>query len=90
MKTIGLIGGMSWQSSKFYYEYLNEIVAEKLGGTHSAKILMSSVDFAEIEKLSFEDNWEFYTLSGKLELEKGTIISATSFLNRSNDDQSES
>jgi len=58
MKTIGLIGGMSWQSSKFYYEYLNEIVAEKLGGTHSAKILMSSVDFAEIEKLSFEDDWE--------------------------------
>jgi len=58
MKTIGLIGGMSWQSSKFYYEYLNEIVAQKLGGSHSAKILMSSVDFSEIEKWSFEDNWE--------------------------------
>ena len=58
MNTIGLIGGMSWQSSKFYYEYLNRIVAKKLGGTHSAKILMSSVDFHEIEKLSFEDNWD--------------------------------
>ena len=57
MKTIGLIGGMSWQSSKFYYEYLNQLVAEQLGGAHSAKILMSSVDFAGIEKLSFEDNW---------------------------------
>lgn len=58
MKTIGLIGGMSWQSSKFYYEYLNQIVADTLGGNHSAKILMSSVDFDEIEKLSFEGNWD--------------------------------
>ncbi len=58
MKTIGLIGGMSWQSSKFYYEYLNQIVADKLGGTHSAKILMSSVDFAQIAKWTFENDWE--------------------------------
>ena len=58
MKTIGLIGGMSWQSSKFYYEYLNQIVAEKLGGSHSAKILMSSVDFAPIEELSMADDWQ--------------------------------
>ncbi|MEO0571091.1 MAG: aspartate/glutamate racemase family protein [Bacteroidota bacterium] len=58
MKTIGVIGGMSWQSSKFYYQYLNEIVAEKLGGSHSAKVVMSSVDFSEIERLSFEGNWD--------------------------------
>lgn len=58
MKTVGVIGGMSWQSSKFYYEYLNQIVADRMGGSHSAKILMSSVDFSEIERLSFEDNWE--------------------------------
>ncbi|MEM9078573.1 MAG: aspartate/glutamate racemase family protein [Bacteroidota bacterium] len=58
MKTIGVIGGMSWESSKFYYEYINRIVAERLGGSHSARILMSSVDFAEIETLSFEDNWQ--------------------------------
>ncbi|WP_435623816.1 aspartate/glutamate racemase family protein [Flagellimonas sp.] len=58
MKTIGVIGGMSWESSKFYYEYINHIVAERLGGSHSARILMSSVDFAEIETLSFKDNWE--------------------------------
>ena len=58
MKIIGLIGGMSWQSSKLYYEYLNQIVAQRLGGVHSARILISSVDFSEIEKWSFEDNWE--------------------------------
>lgn len=58
MKTIGLIGGMSWESSKVYYEYVNRMVSERLGGSHSAKILMSSVDFAEIEKYSFEGNWD--------------------------------
>lgn len=58
MRLIGLIGGMSWQSSKFYYEYVNQIVADTLGGSHSARILMSSVDFSEIERLSFEGNWE--------------------------------
>ncbi len=58
MKTIGLIGGMSWESSKVYYEYLNRLVQQELGGTHSAKIIMSSVDFSEIEKYSFEGNWD--------------------------------
>lgn len=57
MKTIGIIGGMSWQSSKFYYEYLNTLVSERLGGNHSAKILMSSVDFAEVERLFANDDW---------------------------------
>ncbi|MEM8507108.1 MAG: aspartate/glutamate racemase family protein [Bacteroidota bacterium] len=70
MKTIGLIGGMSWQSSKFYYEYLNLLVAERLGGSHSAKILMSSVDFSGIEKLSFEDNWEAIGKQMALEAKK--------------------
>ncbi|MEM8762289.1 MAG: aspartate/glutamate racemase family protein [Bacteroidota bacterium] len=58
MKTIGLIGGMSWESSKVYYQYLNEIVRDTLGGSHSAKVILSSVDFAEIERLSFADDWE--------------------------------
>ncbi|MDT0538476.1 MULTISPECIES: aspartate/glutamate racemase family protein [Croceitalea] len=58
MKIIGLIGGMSWESSKVYYEYLNKLVQQKLGGSHSAKIIMSSVDFSEIKKYSFEDNWD--------------------------------
>jgi len=57
MKTIGLIGGMSWESSKVYYEYTNQLVKERLGGSHSAKSIMTSVDFAEIEKLTFEGNW---------------------------------
>ncbi|MFH6603281.1 aspartate/glutamate racemase family protein [Maribacter algicola] len=57
MKTIGFIGGMSWESTKVYYEYSNQLVKELLGGSHSAKSIMTSVDFAEIEKLTFEGNW---------------------------------
>jgi aspartate racemase len=57
MKTIGLIGGMSWESSIEYYRIINETTKEKLGGLHSAKSLMISVDFAEIEKLQHEGNW---------------------------------
>jgi aspartate racemase len=58
MKTIGLIGGMSWESSIEYYRIINETTKEKLGGLHSAKSLMVTVDFAEIEKLQHEDRWE--------------------------------
>jgi len=58
MKTIGLIGGMSWESSLEYYRIINEQVKEKLGGLHSAKSLMYSVDFYEIEKLQHDGNWE--------------------------------
>ncbi len=57
MRTIGLIGGMSWESSKIYYEQINEMIKERLGGSHSAKLIMTSIDFAEIEQLSFEGNW---------------------------------
>jgi len=55
MKTIGLIGGMSWESSIEYYRIINETAKEKLGGLHSAKSLMVTVDFAEIEKLQHEN-----------------------------------
>lgn len=58
MKTIGLIGGMSWESSLEYYRIINEQVKEKLGGLHSAKSLMYSVDFDEIEKLQHQGNWK--------------------------------
>ncbi|MBK7449038.1 MAG: aspartate/glutamate racemase family protein [Anaerolineales bacterium] len=58
MKTIGLIGGMSWESSIEYYRIINETAKEKLGGLHSAKSLMVTVDFAEIEKLQHEDRWD--------------------------------
>ncbi len=51
MKTIGLIGGMSWESSAEYYRIINQEVARRLGGLHSARSLMFSVDFAEIEAL---------------------------------------
>ena len=58
MKTIGLIGGMSWESSKLYYEFLNTQIKEILGGSHSAKCVMVSVDFAEIERLTFQGDWD--------------------------------
>ncbi|WP_298485930.1 amino acid racemase [uncultured Maribacter sp.] len=58
MKTIGLIGGMGWESSKLYYERINKKVNKILGGSHSAKIIMISVDFEEIKKLTFANDWE--------------------------------
>ncbi len=57
MKTIGLIGGMSWESSKLYYEFLNTKAKDVLGGSHSAKCIMVSVDFADIERLTFKGDW---------------------------------
>ena len=61
MRTIGLIGGMSWESSLEYYRILNETVKQQLGGFHSAKCVMYSVDFAEIEKLQHQGDWEAAT-----------------------------
>lgn len=58
LRTIGLIGGMSWESSAEYYRIINETVRERLGGLHSAKCLMLSVDFAEIEALQVQGRWE--------------------------------
>jgi aspartate racemase len=57
MKTIGLLGGMSWESTETYYREINEGIKAKLGGLHSAKICMYSVDFDEIEKLQNSGNW---------------------------------
>ncbi len=58
MKTIGLIGGMSWESSAVYYKIINNEVKKLLGGFHSCKNIMISVDFAEIEKLQHSDDWQ--------------------------------
>jgi len=58
MKTIGLIGGMSWESTQFYYRQINESVRQRLGGLHSAKVLLNSVDFAPIEKFQHEGDWD--------------------------------
>ena len=57
MKTIGLIGGMSWQSTRIYYDLLNEMAAARLGGLHSAEILMRSVDFAGLEAAMQRGDW---------------------------------
>jgi aspartate racemase len=57
MKTIGLIGGMSWQSSMEYYRLINEAIKAKLGGLHSAKCILYSVDFGEIEPLQRAGSW---------------------------------
>lgn len=58
MKTIGLIGGMSWESTVTYYQIINETIKRKLGGLHSAKLLLYSVDFAEIEAYQASGEWE--------------------------------
>ncbi|MFC0676421.1 aspartate/glutamate racemase family protein [Lysobacter korlensis] len=58
MKTLGLIGGMSWESTVPYYRLINQIVAERLGGLHSARLLLYSVDFAEIEQLQRAGDWD--------------------------------
>jgi aspartate racemase len=58
MKTIGLIGGMSWESTQTYYRAINELVKQRLGGLHSAKIILFSVDFAEIEALQMAGDWQ--------------------------------
>jgi aspartate racemase len=58
MKTIGLVGGMSWESTLEYYRIINEAVKERLGGFHSARIVMISVDFAEIESLQHKGEWD--------------------------------
>lgn len=58
MKTIGLLGGMSWESTVTYYQVINETIKEKLGGLHSAKILLYSVDFDEIERCQSAGEWD--------------------------------
>ena len=58
MKTIGLLGGMSWQSTAQYYSYINTLVKERLGGLHSAEIVLVSIDFAPLEAMQTAGEWE--------------------------------
>lgn len=58
MRRIGLLGGMSWESSALYYRVVNEAVRERLGGYHSADVVMVSVDFADVERLQVAGEWE--------------------------------
>jgi len=74
MKTIGLIGGMSWESSLEYYRIINERVKEKLGGLHSAQCLMYSVEFDQIQHLQHIGDWDRLTqimVDAAQRLEKG-------------------
>ncbi len=57
MKCIGLLGGMSWESTVSYYQAINRGVRARLGGLHSARVLLNSVDFAEIERLQHAGDW---------------------------------
>ncbi|NCD19435.1 MAG: aspartate/glutamate racemase family protein [Actinobacteria bacterium] len=66
MRKIGLLGGMSWESTAEYYRLLNEGVRDALGGLHSARIVLSSVDFAEVERMQVEGSW----------LEAGSLLAA--------------
>ena len=58
MKTIGLIGGVSWESTAYYYQQLNRMVRDRLGGRHSAKVVIASVDFAPVEAAAAEGRWD--------------------------------
>ena len=58
MKIIGLIGGMSWESTVPYYRHINEVVKERLGGLHSARLILYSVDFHDIERFQHAGEWE--------------------------------
>lgn len=58
MKTIGLIGGVSWESTAYYYQQLNRMVRDRLGGRHSAKLVIVSVDFAPVEAAAAEGRWD--------------------------------
>ncbi|MGI5366744.1 aspartate/glutamate racemase family protein [Streptomyces iakyrus] len=58
MKVIGLLGGMSWESTLYYYQQLNREVRERLGGLHSAECVLRSVDFADIEELQASGSWD--------------------------------
>lgn len=58
MKVIGLLGGMSWESTVSYYQIINQQIKQRLGGLHSAKIVLYSVDFAEIERCQISGDWD--------------------------------
>jgi aspartate racemase len=58
LKTLGLIGGMSWESTALYYRLINEGVRNRLGGLHSARMVLKSLDFAQVEHLQSEDRWD--------------------------------
>ena len=73
MKTIGLLGGMSWESTELYYRLINEETRRRLGGLHSARVAMVSVDFQQIEELQHQGNW---TAAGEILAGKARQVEA--------------
>lgn len=73
MKTIGLIGGMSWESTVPYYRTINEVVKQRLGGLHSARLVLYSVDFSEVEHMQRCGDWE---AAGRLLADAATRLQA--------------
>ena len=73
VRRIGLIGGMSWESTALYYQLINQAVAERLGGLHSADCVLASVDFAPIARLQAEDRWDE---AGEILAEKARTLEA--------------
>jgi aspartate racemase len=73
MKRIGLIGGLSWESSAEYYRLVNELVRERLGGWHSAECLLFSVDFADVERMQAEGRWDD---AGRMLAEAAQVLEA--------------
>ncbi|MFI0472725.1 aspartate/glutamate racemase family protein [Halomonas sp. HMF6819] len=88
MRTIGVLGGMSWESTQSYYQALNEGVNEALGGFHSASLIMESVDFAEIEALQRAGDWHTageYLIQAAKRLERagaGCLVLATNTMHK--------
>ena len=91
MRVIGVLGGMSWESTAEYYRLLNTLVAERLGGLHSADLLLRSVDFAEIEALQVAGDWDragSVLAEAALELEQGgadLLVLATNTMHKVSD-----
>lgn len=92
MKTIGLIGGMSWESSAVYYRLINQGVRARLGGAHCARSLMLSVDFGEIERLQHDGDWQTLTglmIKAATDLQRGgadLIVICTNTMHRMADE----
>ena len=92
MKTIGLIGGMSWESTIVYYEHLNRMTRDRLGGLHSAELLLWSFDFAQIEQLQAANDWPAATrvmIDAAQKLERGgaeCIVICTNTMHKMADD----
>jgi len=92
MKTIGLIGGMSWESSIEYYRIINQETKKRLGGLHSAECIMFSFDFAEIEDLQMKDDWDTATqrmIQAAQQVERGggeCIVICTNTMHKMADD----